>query len=67
MKFSDLMSFYDYKYKNIIEGLKVARETVNTWRRTDRIPFKWQCIIEVISGGKLKVDKDLHIDDDIRM
>lgn len=57
MKFSELMAFYDYKMINICRGLKVARETVNSWRNKDEIPFKFQCMAEVLSEGKLKADR----------
>jgi len=53
MKFSELMGYYDYKLKNIYRNLHVARETVNSWRDNDHIPFKMQCYIEVITNRKL--------------
>lgn len=57
MKFSDVMAYYDYKMINICRALHVARETVNTWKRKDEIPFNMQCVLEVISHGKLRANK----------
>lgn len=58
MKFKDVMACYDYKMSNIVRSLNVARETVNSWKKNDRIPFKMQCLIEVDTDGKLKANKE---------
>jgi hypothetical protein len=58
MKFSDVMAYYDYKMINICKALKIARGTVNAWKEKDEIPFKMQCVLEIISDGKLKSDKE---------
>lgn len=58
MKFSEIMAYYDYKMIKISKELKVARETVKSWRDNDKIPFKMQCVIEVVSNGKLKANKE---------
>lgn len=57
MKFSEVMSYYDYKMSNIGRAVDVARETVARWKKKDEIPFNMQCVLEVISKGKLKADK----------
>jgi hypothetical protein len=57
MKFSDVMAYYDYKMINICKALHVARDTVKAWKENDKIPFKMQCVLEVMSNGKLKADK----------
>ena len=58
MKFSEVMAYYDYKMINICRALKIARGTVLSWKKKDKIPFKTQCVLEVISNGKLKAEKD---------
>ena len=58
MKFKDVMAYYDYKMINIVRALNTARETVNAWKKNDHIPFKMQCMLEVITNGKLKADKE---------
>lgn len=58
MKFSDVMAFYDYKMINICRALHVARDTVKSWKEKDEIPFKMQCVLEVMSDGKLKAIKE---------
>ncbi len=58
MKFSEVMAYYDYKMSNICRALHVARETVKSWKKNDHIPFKMQCVLEVISDGKLKANKE---------
>jgi hypothetical protein len=58
MKFSDVMAYYDYKMINIINAVSVARDTVKSWKKNDHIPFKMQCVIEVLTDGKLKANKE---------
>ena len=58
MKFSEVMAYYNYKIKNIVNSLNVARDTVNSWKNNDHIPFKMQCVIEVMTDGKLKANKE---------
>ena len=58
MKFSEVMAFYDYKMINIVRALKIARDTVKSWKEKDEIPFKMQCVLEVLSEGKLKASKE---------
>jgi hypothetical protein len=58
MKFCEVMGYYDYKISNIVKKLNVARESVNSWKKNDFIPFKMQCLIEVDTNGKLKANKD---------
>jgi len=58
MKFSEVMAFYDYKMINIVRALKIARDTVKSWKEKDKIPFKMQCVLEVLSEGKLKAEKE---------
>ena len=59
MKFCEVMAYYDYKMINIVKALTVSRVTVNTWKERDQVPFKMQCVLEVITNGKLKADKDI--------
>lgn len=58
MKFSEVMAFYDYKMINIVRAVKVARDTVKSWKEKEKIPFDKQCVIEVLSEGKLKAKKE---------
>lgn len=58
MKFSEVMVFYDYKMANIIRSMHVSRETVRSWKDKDKIPFNMQCVLEVITNGKLKASKE---------
>lgn len=58
MKFSEVMAYYDYKMINIVRALKVARETVNSWKDKDTIPFTKQCELQVISDNKLLANRE---------
>lgn len=58
MKFKDVMAHYDYKMINICRSLNVARDTVKSWKENDKIPFKMQCVLEVMTDGKLKASKE---------
>lgn len=58
MKFSEVMAYYDYKMINIVRALKVARETVNSWKEKDKIPFPKQCELQVITDNKLVASRN---------
>jgi uncharacterized protein YjcR len=57
MKFSEVMAVYDYKLVNVARALNISRETVNQWKKNDDIPFKMQCVLEVVTNGKVKASK----------
>lgn len=57
MKFSDVMIYYDYKMTNVARALKVSRQAVDRWKGTNKIPFEKQCMLEIITEGKLLADK----------
>jgi hypothetical protein len=56
MNFSELMTYYDYKVINIMRALCLSRTTIKSWQDENHIPFKTQCYIEVLTGGKLKAN-----------
>lgn len=62
MKFSEVMAYYDYKMINICRALHVARDTVKAWKKNDEIPFKMQCVLEVLSNGKIKAERKSNDD-----
>lgn len=53
MKFSDVMGFYDYKISNIMRALGVSRTAVDSWKKKNKIPFKMQCLIQVVTKNEL--------------
>lgn len=65
MRFSEAMAYYDYKLINISKSIKVSRLTVNAWKKKDHIPFKMQCVLQVMTNDKLKADKDLFLKGEI--
>jgi len=58
MKFSELMIHFDYKISNVSRFLNINRQTIYVWHHNDKIPFDKQCVIEVLTKGKLKANKD---------
>jgi len=58
MKFSEVMAHYDYKMIKISKALKVARDTVTSWKEKDKIPFTKQCELQVITNNKLIADRE---------
>jgi hypothetical protein len=58
MKFSEVMIYFDYKISNVSRFLNISRQTIYGWHDNDRIPFDKQCVIEVLTKGKLKANKD---------
>lgn len=61
MKFSDVMAHYDYKMSKVAKAVNQARNTIATWKESDKIPFRMQCVLEVITDGKLKADREDHV------
>lgn len=53
MTFNDLMGYYDFKMKNVLKGLRINRETLGHWKHDNVIPFRMQCVIQVVTDGKL--------------
>lgn len=58
MKFSEVMAHYDYKMIKIAKALKVARDTVTSWKEKDKIPFPKQCELQVITDNKLIASRE---------
>lgn len=58
MKFSEVMAYYDYKMINICKALHLSRGTVNCWKEKNHVPFKMQCVLEIISNGQLKTNRE---------
>lgn len=58
MKFSEVMSHYDYKKSNIAKALGVSRQLVFNWHKKDKIPFSKQCELEILTKGALKASKE---------
>jgi len=65
MRFSDAMAYYDYKLINISKAIKVSRLTVNAWKEKDHIPFKLQCVLQVLTDEKLVADKEAWLKGEI--
>jgi hypothetical protein len=57
MNFNDVMAHFDFKMSEMMRALHVSRTTVNFWRDNNKIPFKYQCIIEVLTNGKFRANK----------
>lgn len=60
MKFCDVMAYYDYKVINMCNELHVTRETIRNWRNKDVVPFKFQCVIQVLSNGRMVADIEAY-------
>lgn len=58
MTFAEVMAFYDYKMSNIARTLNLSRPTVTNWKNLNKIPYVYQCEIEVLTYGKLKAQKE---------
>jgi hypothetical protein len=58
MKFSEVMIYYDYNMSKIAKALDTSRQYVSLWKKENQIPFPMQCMLQVITNGKLKASKD---------
>lgn len=58
MKFDEMMVFFDFKMTNIARALHVGRQTIYNWKIRGKIPFEKQCVIEILSNGQLKADRE---------
>jgi len=57
MKFSDIMIYYNYKMTNVARALHVGRQTVERWKKAGKIPFEKQCVLEILTDGKLVAER----------
>ena len=58
MKFSEVMIYFDYNMSNIARALGISRQVVSRWHKNGKIPFKNQCMLEVLTNGVLKASKE---------
>jgi hypothetical protein len=58
MKFSEVMIYYDYNMSKIAQALDTSRQYVSLWKKDDKIPYPMQCMLQVVTNGKLKAAKD---------
>lgn len=58
MKFSEVMIYYDYNMSNIAKALDTSRQYVSLWKKENKIPYPMQCMLQVITSGKLKASKE---------
>jgi predicted transcriptional regulator len=42
------------------KGIGVTRQAVNLWMKANRIPKQAQFMIELLTGGRLRADKELR-------
>lgn len=58
MKFSELMTYYDYNMANVARALDISRSYVQSWKIKESIPFMQQCKLQVITNGALLANRD---------
>lgn len=58
MTFSEVMSFYDHKQTNIARALGLHKQVIFRWRKANKVPFDKQCVIEILTQGALKANKE---------
>lgn len=58
MKFSELMTYFDYKKTKIARAVGISRQAVSRWHKNDAIPWYMQCEIQILTNNKLLASKD---------
>jgi predicted DNA-binding protein YlxM (UPF0122 family) len=58
MTFSEVMIYFDYKMSNVARFLNVRRQAVYEWHANNEIPFEKQCMLEILTQGELKANKE---------
>jgi transposase-like protein len=58
MKFSEVMSYYNYNMSAIARALNISRQCIFHWRSENKVPYSKQCELEIITGAKLKANKE---------
>lgn len=58
MKFSEVMIHYDYKMSNIAKALKVDRQVVYAWKKKGRMPYEYQCVLQILTNGQLVASRE---------
>jgi len=59
MKFSDVMIQFNYNMASVARAVDVSKTWVLKWKQSDFVPVEYQCMLEVITHGKLKADRNL--------
>jgi hypothetical protein len=59
MKFSDVMIQFNYNMASIARAVDVSKQWVLRWKQANAVPIEYQCLLEVITDGALKADRDL--------
>ena len=57
MKFTEIMSQFDYNMSNIARALGISKAYVSIWKKKGELPMLRQCQLEVVTNGALKADK----------
>lgn len=57
MTLDDAVTYYGHNYSNLARALELTKMTVCRWKREDRIPYQYQCQLEVITNGALKATR----------
>lgn len=56
MTIDEALTHFDHKQANIARALSVSTMTVCLWKKRKKIPFRWQCQLQVITDGALKAN-----------
>lgn len=59
MKFSDVMIQFNYNMASVARAVDVSKQWILKWKQSDFVPIEYQCMLEVITEGKLKANRDL--------
>lgn len=57
MTIKQLLRFYGNNISLCARELDVTRRTVYQWETKGEVPYRYQCVAEVVSKGELKAER----------
>jgi DNA invertase Pin-like site-specific DNA recombinase len=58
MTINEVLTYFEHRQSKVARALNVHKQTVWLWCKAKKIPYDKQCILEVMTKGELKANKD---------
>lgn len=58
MNIDEVITYYRHNLHNVSRALGISAMSVCKWRKNGQIPIPYQCMLELVSNGKLKANLD---------
>lgn len=59
MKFSEAVIYYNYNMASMARAIGISKQWVYCWKRNNKIPIHYQCMLEIVTNGALIADRTM--------